>query len=135
MRAPAAARQGAVLSACGVEPDQIDFTTMTAVAPPYHLNPEIFESTYYLFHYTGDARYLAMGRDLFDSLRAFCRTDSGYAELASIVTRQKADAMPSYFLAETMKYLSLVFTPAETLDFSKSFSRPRRIRCAVPHES
>jgi hypothetical protein len=103
----------------GVEPDQIDYQSMTAVSPAYHLNPEIFESAYYLYHYTQDPRYLAMGKDLFDSLRALCRTENGYTELASVVSRQKADLMPSYFFAETLKYLYLLFAPDQALDFSK----------------
>jgi ER degradation enhancer, mannosidase alpha-like 2 len=103
----------------GVEPDQLDYVTMTAVAPAYHLNPEIFESAYYLYHYTQDPHYQVIAKELFDSLRALCRTDNGYTELSSVVTRQKADLMPSYFLAETLKYLYLLFAPAQSLDFSK----------------
>ncbi|MCK5571930.1 MAG: glycoside hydrolase family 47 protein, partial [Bacteroidetes bacterium] len=31
---------------------------------------------------------------------------------------EKSDRMESYFLAETLKYLYLLFAPPETLDFS-----------------
>jgi mannosidase alpha-like ER degradation enhancer 2 len=58
-----------------------------------------------------------MGKTFFDSLRAYCRTDAGYAELASVITKKKSDRMESFFLAETLKYLYLLFAPAETLDF------------------
>jgi len=37
--------------------------------------------------------------------------------LKSVVTREKRDLMPSYFLAETLKYLYLLFSPEKTLDF------------------
>jgi mannosidase alpha-like ER degradation enhancer 2 len=32
------------------------------------------------------------------------------------VTKEKGDLMPSYFLAETLKYLYLLFAPDSTLD-------------------
>ena len=103
----------------GIETDQIDYSTMTAVSPKYFLNPEIMESTYYLYRATGDAHYLVMGKSLLDSLRTYCRAPEGYAELKSVITKEKSDRMESYFLAETLKYLYLLFAPAETLDFSK----------------
>jgi len=36
-----------------------------------------------------------------------------------VETKTKLDAMESYFLAETLKYLYLLFAPPETLDLSK----------------
>ena len=36
-----------------------------------------------------------------------------------MVTKEKADLMPSYFLAETLKYLYLLFAPAKTLDLNR----------------
>ena len=101
----------------GIETDQIDYSTMTAVSPKYFLNPEIMESTYYLYRATGDTRYLAMGKSLLDSLKAYCRAPEGYAELKSVITKEKSDRMESYFLAETLKYLYLLYAPPETLDF------------------
>jgi mannosidase alpha-like ER degradation enhancer 2 len=101
----------------GIEPSQIDYRTMTAIDPSYPLNPEIMESAYYLYHYTHDQRYRRMGIAFFDSLRTYCRTDAGYAELSDVTTKKKADIMQSYFLAETLKYLYLLFAPASTLDF------------------
>jgi len=58
-----------------------------------------------------------MGRTFFESVVARCRTDAGYTTLKSVVTGEKGDRMPSYFLAETLKYLYLLFAPEETLDF------------------
>src|SRR5213596_1901277 len=37
----------------GIEPEILDYKTMRVVAGSYHLRPEIIESTYYLYHYTG----------------------------------------------------------------------------------
>ncbi len=102
----------------GIEPEEIDYSTMTATSPGYALRPEIMESAYYLYHFTNDARYLEMGKLFLDSLRQYCRTDAGYAELKSVITKEKSDRMESYFLAETLKYLYLLFSPPATLDFN-----------------
>ena len=101
----------------GIEPEQFDYRSMTATDPEYSLRPEIIESAYYLYHFTHDRRYLRMGIVFFDSLRTYCRTDAGYAALSSVLTKKKADSMESFFLAETLKYLYLLFAPPETLDF------------------
>ena len=101
----------------GIEPEDFDYGTMTALAPHYYLRPEIMESAYYLFHFTHNPRYLKMGKMFFDSLKTYCRTESGYAELKSVITKEKTDRMESFFLAETLKYLYLLFAPENILDF------------------
>lgn len=104
-------------SFAGVEPESFDYAKMRIVDPSYPLRPEIIESAYYLYHYTRDPKYLAMGRTFFDSLMKYCRTDVGFAALSDVRTKQKADSMESFFFAETMKYLYLIFAPPATLDF------------------
>ncbi|HTO94054.1 MAG TPA: glycoside hydrolase family 47 protein [Bacteroidota bacterium] len=101
----------------GVEPELIDYRTMTAVDSAYELRPEIIESAYYLFRFTHDDKYRRMGEAMFDALKRYCRTPYGYAALASVLSMKQADSMESYALAETLKYLYLLFAPAETLDF------------------
>jgi mannosidase alpha-like ER degradation enhancer 2 len=101
----------------GVEPEQIDYAKMQITAPNYELRPEIIESNYYLYHATHDAKYLIMGSTYFDALVKYCRTDEGYAALADVRSKQKKDSMESFFFAETLKYLYLLFAPESTLDF------------------
>lgn len=100
----------------GIEPEVLDYRAMRVVHAGYPLRPEIVESAYYLHRATKDPRYLEMGRTFFDALVAHCRTASGYTVLKSVVTREKGDLMPSYFLAETLKYLYLLFAPEKVLD-------------------
>jgi hypothetical protein len=100
----------------GIEPEEIDYKTMQATAPGYQLRPEIVESTYYLYHYTRDPRYLEMGRRMFDDLVKYCRTDEGYTVLRSVVTKEQGDRMHSFLLAETFKYFYLLFQP-DAIDF------------------
>ena len=90
------------------------------LSPGYPLRPEIVESTYYLYHYTKDEKYLIMGEKLWRDFVKYCRTDEGYyAALKSVVTKEKTDSMQSFLFAETFKYFYLLFSPRETLDFDK----------------
>jgi mannosidase alpha-like ER degradation enhancer 2 len=99
----------------GIEPEQFDYVLDSAAAPKYFLNPEIMESAFYLYHATGKEVYLEMGKAFLDSLKQYCRVDAGYAQLRSVVTKEKYDRMEGYFLAETLKYLYLLFAPPSTL--------------------
>jgi mannosidase alpha-like ER degradation enhancer 2 len=103
----------------GIEPETIDYTTLKIVSPGYQLRPEIMESAYYLNYFTKDPRYQEMGSTFLLSLVRYCKADAGYAALSSVETRAKRDSMESYFLAETLKYLYLLFAPRETLDLGK----------------
>jgi len=107
----------------GIEPEQFDYRKMDVPGDPkwerFFLNPEIMESAYYLYHFTQDPRYLQMGKTFLGGLKQHCRAEVGYAELKSAITKEKTDRMESYFLAETLKYLYLLFAPPETLDFKK----------------
>jgi mannosidase alpha-like ER degradation enhancer 2 len=103
----------------GVEPEEIDYTTMRVVNARYPLRPEIIESAYYLHRATGRPRYREMGRTFLADLRRHCRTADGYAALADVVTKRKADEMESFFLAETLKYLYLLFASSDRLDLER----------------
>jgi Glycosyl hydrolase family 47 len=103
----------------GIEPETLDYKTMRVIAGGYHLRPEIVESTYYLYHYTGNPEYRRMGEKMFDDFVKYCRADSGYAALADVVTKQQLDEMQSFVLAETFKYFYLLFASSETLQFDK----------------
>jgi ER degradation enhancer, mannosidase alpha-like 2 len=102
----------------GIEPEGLDYATMSATSAGYQLRPEIVESAYILHHYTKDPKYVEMGRRMFDDLRKFCRTDAGYTVLRSVVTKEKGDLQHSFWLAETLKYLYLLFEPG-ALDFER----------------
>ena len=102
----------------GIEPELLDYSKMQAVSAGYQLRPEIMESAYILSHYTKDPQYVAMGQTFFDALIAHTRVEDGYTSLRSVVTKEKGDRMHSFFLAETLKYLYLLFEPG-ALDFDR----------------
>jgi len=103
----------------GIEPEELDYSTMKVTSRGYPLRPEIIESAFTLYRLTKDPRYLEMGRTFFDSLVKYCKTDAGYAALRNVETKEKRDNMESFFLAETLKYLYLLYAPPETIDLNK----------------
>lgn len=103
----------------GIEPEEFDYREKKIVSPGYPLRPEIVESTYYLYHFTRDPKYLRMGETMWRDFVKYCRTDAGYAALKSVVTKEKNDSMQSFLFAETFKYFYLLFAPPRTLNFDK----------------
>ena len=103
----------------GIEPEVYDYKTGKVVNGGYPLRPEIVESTYILYQYTKDPKYLAMGEQMWRDFVKHCRTAVAYAGLKNVVTKEKTDYMHSFLLAETFKYFYLLFAPDKTLDFKK----------------
>ena len=103
----------------GIEPEEFDYQKQEVVHAGYPLRPEIVESAYYLYHYTGDEKYLEMGKVFFDDMVKYCKTDVAYTGLKSVKTKEKNDYMHSFLFAETFKYYYLLFAPPKTLDFKK----------------
>jgi len=94
-----------------IEPELIDYRTMEVLNAAYALRPEIVESAYVLRRVSGDSASVVMGRRFFRDLVAYCRTDDGYTTLKSVVSKEQGDLQHSFFLAETLKYLYLLFRP------------------------
>ena len=100
----------------GIEPEAYDYRRRVVTGAAYPLRPEIVESTWYLYRLTADPAYRDMGRVMFDDFVKYTRTDAGFASLESVVTKEKADDMESFVLAETFKYFYLLYAAPETLD-------------------
>ncbi|GAA0146410.1 hypothetical protein LIER_06375 [Lithospermum erythrorhizon] len=75
----------------------------------YPLRPELIESTYWLYKATRDPRYLDAGRDMLTSLQYGARCPCGYCHISDVESHVQEDHMESFFLAETVKYLWLLF--------------------------
>ena len=102
-----------------IEPEELNYRTMKVTNPAYPLRPEIIESAYYLFHFTGDLQYRRMGETFFRDFVTNCRTDEGYAALQSVVTKKQTDRMESFLFAETFKYFYLLFSSPQALRFNQ----------------
>jgi ER degradation enhancer, mannosidase alpha-like 2 len=103
----------------GIEPEVFDYKAMKVRNGGYPLRPEIVESTYILYQLTKDQKYLLMGRQMWDDFVRHCRTDVAYTGIKNVETKEKADYMHSFLLAETFKYFYLLFAPEKTLDLKK----------------
>jgi mannosidase alpha-like ER degradation enhancer 2 len=101
----------------GIEPEVFNYRTKQVEYAGYPLRPEIVESTYYLYHLTGDPRYRIIGRGLWRDFVKYCRSENGYAGLKSVITKEKRDGMESFLFAETFKYFYLLFASPNALDF------------------
>ncbi|XP_021738294.1 alpha-mannosidase I MNS4-like isoform X1 [Chenopodium quinoa] len=82
----------------------------------YPLRPELAESTYWLYKATRDTRYLDVGRDIVSSLQYGARCPCGYCHITDVENHKQEDHMESFFLAETVKYLWLLFDLAVGAD-------------------
>ncbi|XP_028163871.1 ER degradation-enhancing alpha-mannosidase-like protein 2 isoform X1 [Ostrinia furnacalis] len=77
----------------------------------YPLRPELIESIMYLYRDTRDPILLQMGEDILRSIQHSAKTNCGYATIKDVRDHRKEDRMESFFLAETTKYLYLLFDP------------------------
>jgi len=77
----------------------------------FPLRPELIESIMYLYRATGDSWLLEAGLDILRSIQHSTRTPCGYATVKNVRDHSLADRMESFFLAETTKYLYLLFDP------------------------
>ena len=77
----------------------------------FPLRPEFIESTLYLYQATGDPILLEMGAEFLFAINNTARTNCGFATVDSVVTGKRADRMESFYIAETLKYLYLLFDP------------------------
>ncbi|KAF8074901.1 glycoside hydrolase family 47 protein [Lyophyllum atratum] len=78
----------------------------------YLLRPETIESFYILWRTTGEEKWRERGWSIFEAIEKHARTKYGYASISQVdnLPAPLLDEMPSYFLAETLKYLYLLFT-------------------------
>ncbi|TYI39497.1 hypothetical protein ES332_A02G102600v1 [Gossypium tomentosum] len=75
------------------------------------LRPETVESLFYLWRLTGNKTYQEWGWNIFQAFEKNSRIESGYVGLKDVNTGIKDNKMQSFFLAETLKYLYLLFSP------------------------
>ena len=106
-------------SKSGLGPETVSFNPYYLANPVSLLRPEAVESAYYMHYFTEDEKYVEWGRRFLDSLNKNSRTDFGYSGLKDVNGFQKNDEMQSFFPAETIKYLYLLFAPRETLSMGE----------------
>ncbi|CAH8655403.1 unnamed protein product [Heterobilharzia americana] len=78
----------------------------------YLLRPETVESYFYLWRLTKDPKYRNWAWDVVQALDNYARTDAGFSGIEDVYSSRPVhdDVQQSYFLAETLKYLYLIFS-------------------------
>jgi mannosidase alpha-like ER degradation enhancer 2 len=100
----------------GMMPEQFDYMSDKAARPAWYKNPELIETAYYLYHKTKDERYREMGRIIFNDIVRYSKKGVGFVDVMNVETLETSDRMETYFLAETLKYLYLLFLDEDPID-------------------
>ncbi|KAJ1666220.1 hypothetical protein IW140_003208 [Coemansia sp. RSA 1813] len=83
----------------------------------YILRPETLESIMVMYRITGDPMYKEWGWEIFKAIDKWTRTRSAFSAYRDVTSTQGSsqwtDSMESFFLAETLKYLYLLFSPVD----------------------
>ncbi|KAG0650923.1 Man(9)-alpha-mannosidase [Hyphodiscus hymeniophilus] len=81
--------------------------------------PETVESLFYMWRITGDVMYREWGWEMFKSFMNYTAVaeGGGFTSLqnANVIPPQTKDNMESFWLAETLKYFYLLFSPNDLL--------------------
>ena len=89
----------------------------------YILRPETVETYFYLWRHTHDVKYRDWAWEVVEALEqhAACGTYGGYCGIKDVnkVPPVHNDIQESFFLAETLKYLYLIFCDDSKLDLSE----------------
>ncbi|RVX69392.1 hypothetical protein B0A52_06988 [Exophiala mesophila] len=89
-----------------------------ARAPSYILRPEAIESVFLLYRMTGREELQEAAWEMFQSIQKATATDYCNAAIDDVNSSspKKRDSMESFWLAETLKYFYLIFSPPDVID-------------------
>jgi mannosyl-oligosaccharide alpha-1,2-mannosidase len=101
----------------------------------YILRPEAIESIFILYRITGDKSLLEAAWQMFSVIQKLTETEYANAELEDVRVERpsKTDRMESFWMAETLKYFYLIFSPPGLISLDEfvlnteahPFRRPR----------
>ncbi|KAB2013859.1 hypothetical protein ES319_D09G185600v1 [Gossypium barbadense] len=108
----------------GVIPERylLDHQMLHPTEKYYPLRPELAESTFYLYQATKDPWYIQVGESIVNSLNLYTKVKGGFASVRDVTTMQLEDHQHSFFLAETCKYLYLLFDDSFLVDRNYIFT-------------
>uniref|UniRef100_A0A1I7X8B1 alpha-1,2-Mannosidase n=1 Tax=Heterorhabditis bacteriophora TaxID=37862 RepID=A0A1I7X8B1_HETBA len=81
------------------------------------LRPEAVEAWFYLYRLTGDKTYQEWGWKAFEAIEKYAKVTNGYSSVNSVkkIPVTYRDLMESFYLAETLKYLYLLFADDQSI--------------------
>uniref|UniRef100_A0AAQ4PFT9 alpha-1,2-Mannosidase n=1 Tax=Gasterosteus aculeatus aculeatus TaxID=481459 RepID=A0AAQ4PFT9_GASAC len=83
------------------------------------LRPEVIETYMYMWRFTHDPKYREWGWEAVQALEQHCRVEGGYSGVRDVYASapNHDDVQQSFYLAETLKYLYLLFSDDDHLPF------------------
>ena len=86
----------------------------------YLLRPETVESYFMMWRLTKDPKYREWGWKVVQALELNCKVEGGYSGLRNVnILNSRDDVQQSFFLAETLKYLYLLFSDNDLIDLDQ----------------
>ncbi|KAL4973714.1 glycoside hydrolase [Aspergillus desertorum] len=89
----------------------------------YALRPEAVESIFYMWRITGEERYREAAWRMFDAIEAVTKTEFGNAAVRDVMAEkedvEREDSMESFWMAETLKYLYLIFAETDVVSLDE----------------
>ena len=87
----------------------------------YILRPEVIESYFYLWRLTKDQRFRDYAWSATQAIARHCRTGNGFSGIrnTSDIHSAKDDVQQTFFLAETLKYLYLIFSSDDLIPLNE----------------
>ncbi|XP_069028381.1 LOW QUALITY PROTEIN: mannosyl-oligosaccharide 1,2-alpha-mannosidase IA [Embiotoca jacksoni] len=83
------------------------------------LRPEVIETYMYMWRFTHDPKYREWGWEAVQALEQHCKVEGGYSGVRDVYASSPNhdDVQQSFYLAETLKYLYLLFSDDDHLPF------------------
>jgi len=101
--------------------DAVEARALKANERYYILRPETFESYFIMWRLTHDQKYRDWGWEAVQALEKQCKGPGGYSGIKNVYQADpvKDDVQQSFFLAETLKYLYLLFSDDELISLDQ----------------
>jgi len=101
--------------------DAVEARALKANERYYILRPETFESYFIMWRLTHDQKYRDWGWEAIQALEKHCKSSGGYSGIKNVYQADpvKDDVQQSFFLAETLKYLYLLFSDDELISLDQ----------------
>ncbi|KAJ8676687.1 hypothetical protein QAD02_012474, partial [Eretmocerus hayati] len=99
----------------------IEATSLKNNEKYYILRPETFESYFVLWRLTKDPKYREWGWEAVQALNKYCRAEHGFSGVLNVYKLRPEwdDVQQSYFFAETLKYLYLLFSDDDLISLDE----------------
>jgi len=129
-------------TATHIGPETFEFTPNAEFIVPtqsryYILRPEVIESYFILWRTTKDPKYREWAWEAFQAIEKHCKVDGGFSGIHNVdqVPVSHDDTQQSFFLAETLKYLYLIFSDDSLIPLDKYVFNTEAHPLGIPNES